>query len=350
MPDRLPPLHRVIAALVGLVLLVALGSRARSPDPDTVRIGSVIRSARPVMGTLLEISIWAPTGSEPAAADAALQALLEVTALEKRISSWDSQSKTSEINLAAGAEAVAVGPALEELVSDSLDWARRTEGAFDFTGGPLFELWEQAREKEALPAESEIRARLQLVGYEKVQLRNGTIRLTVPGMKIGFGAVGKGFAADRVAQSLRSSGFPDFIIDVGGDLVIGGKRGDTPWNIAIRHPRRGSHLATIATTDCAITTSGDYERYFTVDDVRYSHIIDPRSGWPARGLTSVTVIAPRGIDADALTTAISVMGVDAGLNLVESIPDVEALMVEEDGSMHLSTGLQMAKGFLTRLQ
>ncbi len=349
MSSHLPPLHRVITALVGLVLVVALGQGALPLEANPGRAGSVLRSSRPAMGTLFEISIWARTGEEPIAADAALEALDLISALEKRISSWDADSETAAISRAAGGEAVTASRDLKELLSESIHWARRMNGAFDVTGGPLFELWERARERGKLPSESEVRARHELVGCDKVHFEGDAIRLARQGMKLGFGAAGKGFAADRVASFLRSRGFPDFIIDAGGDLVVGGTRGDTPWNIAIRRPRRQSHLATFEIRDCAIATSGDYERYFTVDDVRYSHIVDLQTGWPARGLTSVTVIAPRGVAADALATALGVMGVEEGLTLVETLPDVEALLVEEDGTVRLSSGLELSGGSLMRL-
>jgi len=347
MSSSLPPLHRVIAALSGLAL-VALGHGVLPADENPSRTGSVVRSSRLAMGTLFEVSIWAPTGEEPVAAEAALEALERISDLEKSISSWDEKSETTAINHAAGGEAVAVSPILMELLSSSLRWARHTEGAFDVTGGPLFELWEHAREDEALPSEARIRSELELVGHGKIELGDGTVRLASPGMKLGFGAVGKGFAADVAARFLRSRDFPDFIIDAGGDLVGGGTRGGTPWTIAVRHPRRQSHLATIEVADCSIATSGDYERHFMVDDVRYSHIVDLRTGWPVRSLTSVTVIAPRGVASDALATALSVMEVDDGLHLVEGLPEVEALLVEDDGTVRLSSGLSLAGGYLMR--
>jgi len=339
----------VIAALSGLALVVALGHGVLPADDNPARAGSVVRSSRLAMGAVFEISIWTPTGTEPVAAETALEALDRISALERRISSWEEGSETAAINLAAGGEAVAVSPILMELLTSSLHWARYTDGAFDVTGGPLFKLWEQAREGGSLPSESRIRTGLELVGYEQVRLGDGTVRLGSAGMKLGFGAVGKGFAADLAARFLRSHDLPNFIIDAGGDLVVGGTRGGTPWTVAVRHPRRQSHLATIEVTDCSIATSGDYERYFTVDEVRYSHIVDLRTGWPVHSLTSVTVIAPRGIASDALATALSVMEVNEGLRLVEALPEVEALLVEDDGTVHLSSGLHLADGFLMRL-
>jgi thiamine biosynthesis lipoprotein len=166
-------------------------------------------------------------------------------------------------------------------------------------------------------------------------------RLPIMGMRLGFGAVGKGFAADRVATTLRAAGFSNFIIDAGGDLVLSGQRGRSPWNIGIRHPRSVRLLATARLTGCAIATSGDYEQYLVVDGVRYGHIIDPRTGWPVREVASVVVVAPRGADADALATGLFVLGPEDGLELVEKISSVEALFVMGDGTMRTSTGLEL---------
>ncbi len=343
---QFPAIHRIAAAFIGLTLLVVLRLGGLTLASATEVQGSVVHLSRPMMGTVLEVSIWAPNGMEPGASEAALNALNQAASIERLISSWDEHSETSAVNQASGTASVPVGPVLEQLLSESLEWARITGGAFDCTGGPLFELWEQARISQETPVAAQIRDRMELVGHQKVEIEGGQVRLTTAGMKLGFGAVGKGFAADRVAQSLRAAGFPDFIIDAGGDLLIGGTRGNAPWNVAVRHPRRKSHLATIQATDGAITTSGDYERFFEVDGERYSHIVDLRSGHPATGLASVTVLAPTGLAADALATGLSVMGAEAGLTLVNTLPDVEALLVAEDGTVHLSTGLQLEDGHL----
>ena len=179
------------------------------------------------------------------------------------------------------------------------------------------------------------------MAYRHIELTGGSVRLKKAGMKLGFGAIGKGFAADRAAAFLQSKGLSNFIIDAGGDLLVKGRRGDRSWNVAVRHPRGGEFLARLELGDFAIATSGDYERYFVVDGRRYSHILDLRSGWPAEHLTSVTVIARSAADADALATALFVMGVASGMDLVESLPDVEAIIADDDGKITLSSGLRL---------
>jgi thiamine biosynthesis lipoprotein len=285
------------------------------------------------MGTTFNLSVWAASGQQPEASEAIQHALDLVASLEEKISSWNPKSETSAINRSAGREATGIGPELHHLLDASLTWARRTDGAFDITGGPLFDRWKRAREEGILPTEAEIRSCLELTGHDCVILDESTVRLAKPGMQIGFGAIGKGVAADRAAALLRQRGFDNFIIDAGGDVLVRGSRGS-------------GFLAVYGASDRAIATSGDYEQFSVIDDVRYAHILDPRTGWPARELASVTVITQRGIDADALATALFVMGPKKGLAFVESLNDTEALMVLDDGTTRLSPGLHFNKGRL----
>jgi thiamine biosynthesis lipoprotein len=302
------------------------------------------------MGTEFKVTIWAAAGREPAAASVITEVLDEVAKLEDRISSWQSDSDTTRINTAAGQPPIQVSPELYELLTISMRWARRTNGAFDVTGGPLYELWGEARSQNALPSQETIASVLSQVGYRKVELRNGTVRLFASGMKLGFGSVGKGFAADKAAAKLRAANFTDFIIDAGGDLVVSGSRGPSPWSVGIRHPRTEELLATTELTDRAIATSGDYEQFLFADGRRFSHIIDPRSGWPTETVASVVVVAAKGADADALATGLFVLGPDQGIALAEQISSVEALFVMDDGSLHHSEGLTINDGILGLIQ
>ena len=348
MSTGISQLDRIVAPALGLAVIVALAFAAqRSHPPQT---GSVVRTARPLMGTVFELSVWAPTGGEPEAAEALGEALDLVATIEGRISSWDPQSETSAMNRAAVGIPTQVSPELSRLLATSLKWSQRTDGAFDVMGSALFELWNHARQTGVLPTDDEIETALSVVGHDKVRLTDEGVVLTKAGVKIGFGAIGKGYAADRVATFLRGRGFPDFIVDAGGDLVVSGTRGTQPWNVAIRHPRRDDFLAVYGATDCAIATSGDYEQFSVVGGVRQSHIVDPRTGRPARSLVSVTVVAQSGMDADALATALSVMGAEQGLKFVESLTDVECLIVEESGAVRLSTGLTLRDGNLEMIQ
>jgi thiamine biosynthesis lipoprotein len=271
----------------------------------------------------------------------------ELAELESLISSWKPGSDTARVNEAAGTGPVQVGHDLVELLNHSLDWTEKTGGAFDVTGGPLFELWEQARERGRLPSGREVKTGLTLTGGRYVEVEDHSVFLQHSGMKLGFGAIGKGFAADRLAATLEAKGFTNFLIDAGGDLLVRGRCGDRSWQVAVRHPREQDFLARLEATDCAVATSGDYQRFFAVEGKRYSHIVDLRTGWPATHLTGVTVIAGSATDADALATALFVMEPTEGIALIESLPKVEAILVGEDGNLTLSGGLQMRGNELT---
>lgn len=312
--------------------------------------GQVVQAERALMGSRFVVSVWAAPGHETAAAEAVEAGLDHAAALEARLSDWRADSETSLVNRAAGRRAVRVSAELRELAALSLAWAARTGGVFDPTGAPVFVLWRDARARLALPDPDAVQERLALVGWERVAITGEYLELRAAGMQLDFGAIGKGFAADRVGALLAARGFPDYLVDAGGDLAVGGTRGGSPWRIAIRDPRqRDGVLATWhASGDGAIATSGDYQRFFTIAGVRYSHIIDLATGWPARGVASVTVIAPHAVDADALATALFVMGPARGLAFLAGVPEAHALFVDDAGRVTLSPGLRLSGDRLER--
>jgi thiamine biosynthesis lipoprotein len=357
--NKVLTLYRIATATLGLILLAFAAHMVRNlPEsefaatttPGDPGSGSIVESMRPLMGTEFNVTVWAAAGREPAAATIIAEVLEEVAELESQISSWQSDSDTTRVNTAAGQQPVQVSPELHELLTISMRWARRTGGAFDVTGGPLYELWSAARSQKTLPSQEAITSVLRQVGYQKVELGDATVRLSAPGMKLGFGSVGKGYAADLAAAKLRAANFINFIIDAGGDLVVSGSRGPAPWSVGIRHPRTEELLATTEVTDSAIATSGDYEQFLMADGRRFSHIIDPRSGWPAETVASVVVIAANGADADALATGLFVLGPDQGIALAEQISSVEALFVMDNEVLRHSDGLSIKDGILERAQ
>ena len=304
-------------------------------------VGSVVRTSRPLMGALFEIAAWVPKSREVATTALLDEALEAAASLEKQISSWDPDSETSAVNRAAGLAPLAVGRDLRALVETSFSWSKRTGGAFDVTVAPLLELWNRAGERGVPPTETEIQTELERVGFEKVLLEQETLFLTRPGMRLGFGAIGKGFAADRVAETLRGAGVANFIVDAGGDLIVSGSRGDAPWQVVFairgepacwrwrRFPIEPSRLRAI--------TSSSFRSGITA--ILTSWIRE--SGRPVSGLTSVTVFFARAVDSDALATALFVMGGEEGVDFVEGIADAEALFVDDAGSTILSFGLRL---------
>ncbi len=346
MPDRIYQINRITVA----ALLLLLGNSVACVQQIDAGGGAVVRASRPLMGTKFEISIWSPISEQPQAAEAIQQALDLVATIEKTISSWIATSETSAVNQAAANSSVTIGPDLQRLLADSLFWAKQTDGALDITGGPLFERWARARKEGVLPTKSEIERCLDRIGYQHVTAENSTVKLAKPDMQIGFGAVGKGFAADCVSELLRELGFLNFVIDAGGDIIVSGDRGGPRWQVAIQHPRRTGYLAVFGVTDRAIATSGDYEQFLLVGGKRFSHIVDPRTGWPVQSIASATVITQRGIDADALATSLCVLGVKQGMPLIEQLPETEALVVLCDGTTRLSKGLKLGDDYLEMVQ
>lgn len=329
--------------LLTIAIVTSASGFAQTLPADPAPPGAVVRSDRPLMGSSFSISVWAPSGKQPEAAVAINDALDRIEALERTISSWDPDSETSLLNAQAGGGPIKVSKKLRELISRSLEWSEKTGGAFDVTGGPLFTLYDEARRTSTFPSEAALQQCRFLVGPEKVCVSGRGVALALPGMKLSFGGIGKGYAADEAGRLIQKRGFENYLIDAGGDLLVRGARGERPWEIAIRHPRSEKYLAYTSFTDCAVATSGDYERYFVVGGERYSHIVDPRTGLPSAGPASVTVLADNCTDADALATAVSVLGQEQGPALVNSLPGVEAVLINANGVTILSSGLRIAE-------
>jgi thiamine biosynthesis lipoprotein len=221
--------------------------------------------------------------------------------------------------------------------------AEMTDGGFNIAIGPAVEAW-SVTDGQRIPAESELDALHPLVDLQAVHLdvREQTIYLDKAGMRIDVGGIGKGYAADQAVEALRRAGAIAGVVALSGDIKTFGRMpGGKKFPVGIQHPRKdGSVLAWIDLEDEAISTAGDYERFFERDGVRYHHILDPRTLQPARRCQSVTVVAREGIWADGLDTGIFVMGVELGMQLVEALPDVEAIIVDAEGHVHVSSGLR----------
>jgi len=350
MSPRRKLLATSVLAIVVLTI-VALRSVGRSDRPLPAAEPGQAPTLPPIPGPFptyrgeamsTTIAVTLPASDDARAAAGAVIGLFE--RLEKELSEWREASPLAEVNRRAGGAPVAVPPDLLAVVERSVELAERTGGAFDPTWAALWGLWDFQAEEPALPDPEAIACAAALVDYRRVEIDSaaGTIRLPEPGMKIGLGAIAKGYALDRAAELLRARGHEDFLIVAGGQVYAGGRRDGRPWRIGIRDPR-GDAADALALLDLAgglsSSTSGDYESYFELDGVRYHHILDPRTGRPARGLTSATVLAPDATLADALSTALMVLGPDRGLALAEEWPGVEAVLVGEGGELHTTSGL-----------
>jgi len=330
------PFHLIVSVVLGLVaLLVGCASVPMQSEPV------VVKRAQMQMGTLVSITVVAR--NEAVAQAAATAGFAEIRRLEELLSTWIPTSELSQVNAAAGVKPVHVSTETLTVVQRAMQAAEMTDGGFNIAIGPAVEAW-SVTEGQRVPTESELDALRSLVDLRAVHVdvREQTIYLDKAGMRIDVGGIGKGFAADQAVEALRRAGAIAGVVALSGDIKTFGRLpGGKMFPIGIQHPRKdGSVLAWIDLQDEAISTAGDYERFFVRDGVRYHHILDPRTLQPARSCQSVTVIAREGVWADGLDTGIFVMGVELGMQLVEALPDVEAIIVDAEGHVHVSSGLR----------
>jgi thiamine biosynthesis lipoprotein len=317
--------------LIAITLVLWMGFAACMPGDS----GEPTRRTQFIMGTLVEITV---SHSDPHLIQTVTtQAFDEMKRLEQLMSTYLPDSDISKINRAAGKKAVPVSPEVEEVIREGIFWSQQSGGAFDITVEPLVQLWDFDGEKQVVPAERTIRKTATLVDYRNIEIVNHKVRLTRPGMAINVGGLAKGYAVDRAVSILRGR-VPNGIVNAGGDLfAFGQKSKESSWTIGLQHPRKPQELlAAFGVKNQAIATSGDYQRYFVKDGVRYHHIFDPATGRPARKMISATLITTEVMEADALATAVFVMGPEAGLAWVDSLDNVEAMVMLEDGSIRFS--------------
>jgi thiamine biosynthesis lipoprotein len=218
------------------------------------------------------------------------------------------------------------------LIERSIRIGDLTQGAFDITFQGLGDLWRFDGSQTVPPVDDSIKARLEKIGYKKIQLLDSSkVLLPEKGMAIGFGGIGQGYAVDKVKALLLSRGIQDFVVNSSGDVFAHGQRADgSPWKVGVADPEDKEFIIRWLEVDGkAVVTSGNYEKYFEHDGIRYAHIIDPKTGWPTQGILSVTVISPNTEVADALATALFVLGKDVGIDLVNQLPDTHCIIIDD---------------------
>jgi thiamine biosynthesis lipoprotein len=297
-----------------------------------------------LMGSRYEITVVA---NNEAAGDEYIDlAISEIERIEHIISSWRPDSETSRIINAAGDHPVHVSSELFDLIGRCLYISKITSGAFDITYAAMDKIWKFDGSMSAIPSSKEVEASVQLVGNQNVVLNEEehTVFLKRKGMKIGFGAIGKGYSADCARRLMESNGVSGGIINASGDLTVWGTQPDgKSWLVGITNPlNKNKVFSWFPLKRGAVVTSGDYEKFVVLNGHRYSHIIDPRTGYPTRGLVSTTVFAPRAELADALATAIFVMGKDVGLGFIGQVDGVDCVLVTDEGEILKSGGIQFS--------
>jgi thiamine biosynthesis lipoprotein len=331
------------AARARLALAVTIGVLAVACGGE-VRGRQLVERSFVSMGSSLKVSIWT---SDAAKADAAADKVLkEFDRLESLLSIWKPGSDVVRMNAAAGRAPVTVSRETLEVLTVARMAGERTGGKFDITFGALADIWKFDHDQDnRVPARSEIDARLPLVDFRAVEIDpdRHTAFLEKVGMRVHLGGVGKGYAVDAAVALLKQHGFHDFLIQSGGDLYAAGTNNGTPWRLGVADPR-GTHdaFAAIEVRDATLSTSGDYERSFVKDGVRYHHLIDPDVGEPARGCRSVTIVADRATLADVFSTGVFIMGPRDGMALIEQLPNVEGVIVTAANEVLISSGLKDA--------
>ncbi len=295
-----------------------------------------------LMGSRYEITVVA--GNEEEGNRYINMAVDEISRIEKIISSWDPNSQTSQVNANAGIAPVKVDPELFHLVERALQISKVTDGAFDISYAAMDKIWTFDGTLQEMPDEAVIRQSVAKVGYKNIILdkEKGTVFLKLTGMKIGFGAIGKGYSADKAKKLLMDAGVPAGMINASGDLNCWGARPDgTPWLVGITNPMNKNNVFSwFPIRNSAVVTSGDYEKFVMLNGKRYAHIIDPRTGIPASGLTSVTIFAPNAELADALATSVFVMGKDTGIDMVNQLKGIECIVVDDEGKIWYSENIE----------
>ena len=332
-----PTWNRYSLIIIGCLLLIVAGL-LRS-DGGGTGTGPLIErgsGTRVIMGTLVRIQLRCE--SDQIAQEALIRAYAAMDQVDQLMSTYREDSEMSKINRRAALEPVEVSPETFNLLRKAMEYSRMTDGAFDITVAPLIRLWKQVEKEDRLPTQEELDQVLARIGYEKIALsyENRTVSFAHEGVELNVDAIAKGYAVDRALNAVRRPGVRAALVDIGGEIACFGQ--DKPgqdWIVGIQDlfadnlenpfDQKARWLVTLR--DHAIATSGNYRQYVTISNKKYSHIIDPRTGMPAEKLPSVTILAPLTEDADALATAISVLGPEKGLALIDSIPDTEAFLV-----------------------
>jgi len=306
------------------------------------------------MGTLVKLTIYDQDFNDGTVFDKAFARIAEIEQ-KMTINTDNGESEIIELNSLAGKDFVQLSPDTFYVLKKAIHFSEISDGKFDVTIGPLVKLWNIGTEAAAVPAEQQIAERLPLVNYRNLILdeQNSSAKLANPGMVVDLGAIAKGYAADEVAKILREAGVKHAIINLGGNiLTINQKPDGSTWKLGLQDPfePRGDYMGIVMLKDQTLVSSGTYERYFEVDGRRYHHILNPETGYPEdNSLLSVSIIGKQSIDADALSTGVFLLGLEKGMELIESLPGYEAIFITADKKVYVSSGInadnfQITKG------
>ena len=297
-----------------------------------------------IMGTRVSVELWHEDGNQAQRLIASVMS--DMRKVEADMSPYIASSYVSKLNEFAAKEAVVVSEALFGLIKTAINYSELSDGAFDISFSSIGRFYDYRQEQA--PGEEQIDKNLPAINYQLIELNkaNRSIRFSHPDLKIDLGGIAKGYAVDRAIDILRQSNVSSAIVSAGGDSRILGDRKGTPWVIGIQHPRKEQDYAIkIPLSNTAISTSGDYERFFLNEKTgeRVHHIINPSTGKSAKGVQSVSILSPHSVDADALSTTVFVLGIKSGLKLVNELESIDAIIIDSSGKLHYSDGLLQAR-------
>ena len=308
-----------------------------------LKVQSFGRTER-LMGNTFEMTV---VGEDPQWADAKLDmAVEEIRRIERLLTTFSEDSHTNRINQYAGLRPVEVDREVFNLIERSIRISQITDGAFDVTYGAIDQkLWNFDQNMTALPSASQAKAMVRLINYKNIILdhQHSTVMLREAGMRIGFGGIGKGYAAEMAKALLKREGVVSGIVNASGDLTTWGTQPNgEPWTIGIVNPDH-KHLpfSYLNVTDMAVATSGSYEKYVVIDGIKYSHTINPKTGLPVRGIKSVTIISPNAEIADAMATPVTIMGIRAGLEMIDQIHHLGCIIIDDNNHIHTSKNINL---------
>jgi thiamine biosynthesis lipoprotein len=301
-------------------------------------LGEWFSDSQPIMGTQIHVELWHE--DDNAAREALAAVIAEMHRIDEMMSPYRESSELSAMNRGAGAGPVAVSTELAMLLQRSAEVSRMTNGAFDITYASAGRFYDYR--KGIRPDEAQLAAAVQAIDYRYVQIDReaGTVRFAHPEVYVDLGGIAKGHAVDRGIELLLERGIDQAMITAGGDSRIIGDRRGQPWTVGVQDPRKAGAMAVLLPLeDIAVSTSGDYQRFFERDGVRYHHILDPTTGDSAREVRSVTILGPDATLTDALSTSVFVLGVRAGLMLIDSLDGIDAIIIDGQGRLHYSQDL-----------
>ena len=307
-------------------------------------VSSAFKKSCKLMGNHFELTVVA--NNEKWAHERIDAGICEIQRIERLLTTFSDDSETNLINRNAGISPVAISAETFNLVERSLRISQITQGAFDITYGSIDKrLWNFDQQMTALPDKETAKSMVRLINYQNVILdrEKSTVFLKEKGMRIGFGGIGKGYAAERAKLIMKQQGVESGVVNASGDLTAWGLQPNgKPWTVGIADPgARHEVFSYMSITDMAVATSGNYEKFVVIDGKKYSHTINPRTGLPVTGIKSVTIITTNAEIADAMATPVMIMGISTGLNLIDQIKDIEAVIIDDQDRMYTSKNINI---------